>query len=44
MPINGGNEDQSCAHLMTTPQAKMTERESLPPVTLFTTVVEYKPN
>ena len=31
-------------YLMTMPQVKMTERESLPPVTLFTTVVEYKLN
>lgn len=31
-------------YLMTIPQAKITARESLPPVTLFTTVVEYKPN
>jgi hypothetical protein len=29
---------------MTMPQAKTTERELFPPVTLFTTVVEYKPN
>ena len=31
-------------YLMTMPQVKMTERESLPPVMLFTTVVEYKLN
>ena len=30
--------------MMTTFQAKITARESLPPVILFTTVVEYKPN
>jgi hypothetical protein len=29
---------------MTMPQAKITARESSPPVMLFTTVVEYKPN
>ena len=30
--------------MITIPQAKITDREELPPVTLFTTVVEYNPN
>ena len=33
-----------CTHLMTIPQAKITEKELLPLVMLFTTVVEYKLN
>jgi len=44
MTDHGGNGDQNCTYLMTMPQAKTTERESFPPVTLFTMVVEYKLN
>jgi hypothetical protein len=39
-----GKGDRNYTYLMTTPQAKTVERESLPPVILLTTVVEYKPN
>ena len=44
MTNHRGSGDQAYAHLMTIPQAKITARESFPPVTLFTMVVEYRPN
>jgi hypothetical protein len=44
MTDHGGNGARSYTYLMTIPQAKITERELFPPVTLSTTVVEYKLN